>query len=176
MQHLIRTGARMFTVHKMQWYTIAMLLLILLDIIFIVTTEVRKLNLFGGHLFSNVTKVMLFILDAQSYVPVKLCKVAGSIHVCKLVGKLMPEFVTLKRNWMWDVLELDWKEVSMTLHGNKINLPTSVIIPFRDKFRIRQLVSREPLLLHVMLKKGKMWFSLEHNDREEKEEVSSEIV
>ena len=78
---------------KIQWYTIAMLLLILLSIIFIFTTKVRKMNLFGGHLFSNVTKVMLFISDAQSYVPVKLCKVAGSIHLFKLVGKLMPECV-----------------------------------------------------------------------------------
>ena len=120
----------------MQWYTIDMLLLILLHIIFI-TTKVRKLRLFGGHLFSNVVKVMLFILDAQSYVLGKLCKVAGSIHLFKLVGKLTPECVTLKRNLIWDVLELDLREVSMTLHGNKTNLLTSVIIPFRDKFRIR---------------------------------------
>ena len=49
----------------------------------------------------------------------------------------MPECVTLKRNLLWDVLELDWKEVSVTLHGNKINLPNSVIVPFRDKFKIR---------------------------------------
>ena len=70
---------------KMQWYTIAMLLLILLGLVFIVTTKVRKPNLFGGHLLSNVTKVMLFISDAQSYVPVELCKVAGSIHLFKLV-------------------------------------------------------------------------------------------
>ena len=41
-----------------------MLLLILLGVVFIVTTKVRKLDLFGGHLFSNVTKVMLFISDA----------------------------------------------------------------------------------------------------------------
>ena len=151
-----------------------MFLLILLGIIFIVTTKVRKLSLFRGHLFPNVTKVMLFVSDVQSYVLVKLYKVTGSIQLFKLVGKLTPECVTLKRKWIWDVLEIDWKEVSMTLHGNKINLPTSVIIPFRDKFRIRQLVSREPLLLHVMLKQGRTWFSLEHNDREE--EVLSEIA
>ena len=64
-------------------------------------------------------------------------QVAGSIHLFKLVGKLTPDFVTLKRNWIWDELELDWKEVSMTLHRNNINLLTSVILPFRDKFRIR---------------------------------------
>ena len=76
---------------EIQWYTIAMLQLILFNIIFIVTTKVRKLKLFRGHLFSNVVKVMLFISDVHSYVPVKLCKVAGSICLFKLVGKLTPQ-------------------------------------------------------------------------------------
>ena len=36
----------------------------------------RKLKLFSGHLFSNAVKIMLFILDAQHYVPIKLCRTA----------------------------------------------------------------------------------------------------
>ena len=97
----------MYCTCKIQWYMIAMLLLILLGIIFIVTTKVRKLRLFRGHLFSNIAKIIIFLSDAQSYVPVKPYKVAGSIHLFKLVGKLMPECVTLNRNWIWDILELD---------------------------------------------------------------------
>ena len=88
-------------------------------------------------MFSNVTKVMLFMSDAQSYFLVRLCKVAGSTHLFKLMEKVTPDCVTLKGNWIWNVLELDWKEVSMILYGNNIDLPTSVILPFRDKFRIR---------------------------------------
>ena len=49
----------------------------------------------------------------------------------------------------------------MTLNGNEINLPTSVILPFRDKFRARKLIRKQPLLLHMMLKQGKTWFTLE---------------
>ena len=52
----------------------------------------------------------------------------------------------------------------MTLNGNKVNLSNSVIIPFRDKFKIRCIVTQEPLLLHIMLKQGMMWFSLENNN------------
>ena len=36
-----------------------------------------------------------------------------------------------------DVLEIDWSDISMTLNGNEINLPSSVVIPFRDKYRAR---------------------------------------
>ena len=37
------------------------------------------------------------------------------------MGKLTPEYFKLLRNILWDVIELDWKEVNMTLNGNKIN-------------------------------------------------------
>ena len=80
---------------------------------------------------------MLFISDAEYYVPVKLCRTASSIHLFKITGKLIPEHIELKRNILWDVIEVDWKAVNMTLNGNKINLPASVITPLRDKFKIR---------------------------------------
>ena len=62
---------------------------------------------------------MLFISDAQCYVPVKLCRTAGNMHLFQITGKLIPEHVSLKKNILWDVIEIDWKEVNMTLNGNK---------------------------------------------------------
>ena len=38
----------------------------------------------------------------------------------KLWECLTPENVKLKRNIFWKIIELDWKEVKMTLNGNKI--------------------------------------------------------
>ena len=61
---------------KTQWYMIGMLLIIMLGMIYLVTNKIKKSILFKGHLFSNVTKVMLFISNMQSYVPIKLCKIA----------------------------------------------------------------------------------------------------
>ena len=74
-------------------------------------------------MFSNAVKIMLFISNAQYYIPIKLCRMTGSIHLFKIMGTLTPENVKLKRNIIWDIMDLDWKEVSMTLNGNKINLP-----------------------------------------------------
>ena len=53
-----------------------------------------------------------------------------------------------------------WKSVKITLNGNVINLPGSVIIPFRDKCKIRQIMKSRPLLLHIMLKQGQTWYLL----------------
>ena len=89
---------------KMQWYIIGMLLIILLGMIYLVTNKVKKSNLLRGCLFSKVTKVKLLISNTQSYVSINLCKIAGSIHLFKIRGRLTPENIKYKKNWIWDVL------------------------------------------------------------------------
>ena len=54
---------------------------------------------------------MFFITDVQYYVPINLCKTAGSIHLFKITGILMPDKVKINKNYTWDILEIDWKEV-----------------------------------------------------------------
>ena len=71
---------------------------------------------------------MSFFSDVEHYVPVKLGKTAGSIHLFKIIGHLTPGKIILKRRLLCDKLQIDWKEVLMTLNGNMVHLPTSVII------------------------------------------------
>ena len=145
---------------KTQWYIMGMLIIITLGMLYLVTNKLRKSSLFKGCLFSNNTKILLFISNTHSYVPIKLCRVAGSIHLFQIRGRLNPENVKLKKNWIWDVLEIDWSKASNTLNDNEIDLPSSVIIPFKERYRARRLLRKHPLLFHVMLKQGKTWFSL----------------
>ena len=65
-----------------------------------------KLKLCTGHLFSKAIKIKLFISDAQYYVPIKLCTMAGSILLFKIAGSLTPENVKLKQNLIWNIIEL----------------------------------------------------------------------
>ena len=88
---------------------------------------------------------------------------AESIHLFKITETLTPENVKLKWNLIWNIIELDWKDV-VTLKGNKITLPKSVTIKFQDKFKIRHIVKREPLLFHIMLKQGLTWLSMASNN------------
>ena len=83
----------------------------------------RKSKFCKGHRFSNAVKIMIFISDVQNYVPIKLCKIAGSIHLLKIIGMLKAENIKLKKNYIWDTLEIVWKEVTVTFNGNKIDLP-----------------------------------------------------
>ena len=45
--------------------------------------------------------------DIQYYIPVRLCKAAGSIHLFKITGRLMADKVKLNKYYMWDILEID---------------------------------------------------------------------
>ena len=68
-----------------------MLSLSILGIVIFVIIKLKNLKLLRGHLFSNAVNIMLFILDAKYYVPIKLCRTAGSIHLFKITGTLTPE-------------------------------------------------------------------------------------
>ena len=121
----------------------------------------RKSRFCKGQKFSNVVKIMLFISDIQNYVPIKLCKTAGSIHLFKIKGMLKPKDIKLNKNYLWDTLEIDWKEVTVTFNDNKINLPRIVVVRLHDKIKVRRLMNKEPLLFHMMIKQGITWFTLE---------------
>ena len=46
------------------------------------------------------------------------------------MGNLQKEDIMLHRNKVWDILEIVWKNVTLMVNGNVINLPVSVIVPF----------------------------------------------
>ena len=145
---------------KTQWYIMGMLIIITLGMLYLGTNKIRKSSLFKGHLFSNNTRILLFVSNTHSYIHIKLCRVAVSIHLFRIRGRLNPENVKLKKNQIWDVLEIDWSNISITLNDNEIDLPSSAIIPFKERYRARRLLRKHLLLFYVMLKQGKTWFSL----------------
>ena len=138
---------------KVQWYTVVTLTSMIIGLIFFILATTRKCRIFRGHLFSNTVTVMLFFSDVDQYVPI-LCKTMGSIHLFKTLGHLTLDQIKLERKLLWDVIKIDWKDVLMTLNGAIIYLPTSVIIPLRDKFRLRCIMRKRSLLLHIMLRQG----------------------
>ena len=58
---------------------------------------------------------MIFLSDIKSYVPIKICKTSGSIHLFKLMGSINKENITLHRNTLWDIIEIDCQPVMVTL-------------------------------------------------------------
>ena len=134
--------------------------LTILNLAMVAFLHYRKSKFCRGCMLSNAVKIMVFTSDVGNYIPIKLCKTAGSINLFKIKGTLKTENIKLKKNYIWDTLEIDWKEAMVTFNENEINLPRVVIIKLQDTIKVRCLMNRQPLPFHIMLKQGLMWYTL----------------
>ena len=125
-----------------QRYTISVLTLMIVGLVIYLFATTQKHTIFRRRSYSNTVTVMLFFSDVKQYVPVKLCKTVGSIHLFQIYGQLTLDQITLERKYLWDVIKIDWGEVFVTVNGAIIQLPILVKIPFRDKYRLRYLMRK----------------------------------
>ena len=140
-------------------------ILMILNLVIVVSFLLRKIKksvFFWGQPFSNMVKIKLFLADTKSYVSLDLNKIAGNTHLFKLTGELSLENVTLRKNWIWDVLEIRWDDIHIILNKKEVLLLTMLIIPFIHKLKVRKLFGKRDLLhVHIMLKQRKSWYNLE---------------
>ena len=84
-------------IDKEYWIIIIWLSLILLCVLFLTIEKLYRMPIFRKYRYSNTIKIMIFISDIKSYVPIKLCKTSGSIHLFKLTGNINKENITLHK-------------------------------------------------------------------------------
>ena len=90
--------------------------------------------------------------------------IGGNVHPIKITGILTPDKVKLKKHYIWDISEINWKEVKVMFNGKVTNLSKLVTIKFQDKFKVRYMTESQPLFFHIMLKQGFNWFTLTSKD------------
>ena len=132
-----------------------------LSMAIVILLHYRKSKFCRGHRFSNIVKIVLFISDVQHYIPIKICKTSGSLHLFKITGALTPEDIKLNRSYLWDTLEINWDKIKLAFNSNEIKLPKLVTIKMQDKIRVRRMMSRETQNFHIMVKQGMTWYNLE---------------
>ena len=101
-------GEEIKTNDKEYWIILIWLSFILLCVLFLTIEKLYRMPMFRKYHYSNTIKIMIFFSDIKSYVPFKLCKTSGSIHLFKLTGSINKENITLHKNTLWDVMEIDW--------------------------------------------------------------------
>ena len=78
--------------------------LTLFSMAIVILLHYRKSKFCRGHRFSNIVKIVLFISDVQHYIPIKLCKTSGSLHLIKVTGTLTPEEYKTKQKLLCGTL------------------------------------------------------------------------
>ena len=111
---------RYCNIHRKALTTLSMAIVIFL--------HYKKSKFCRGYRFSNVVKIVLFISDEQHYIPIKLCKTSGSLHLFKTKGTLKSEDIKPNKNYLWDTLEINWNGINLSFNGNEIDLPKIVTI------------------------------------------------
>ena len=128
-------------------------ILMILNLVIVVSLLLRKIKksvFFWGQPFSNMVEIKLFLADTKSSVLLNLNQSAGNTHLFKLMGELSPNNVILKKNWIWDVLEINWGNTCITLNDKEILLPTTLLIPLIHKVKVRKLFNKRNLM-HVYI-------------------------
>ena len=74
--------------------------LTLLSMAIVILLHYRKSIFCRGHRFSNVVKIVMFISDVKHYIPIKLCKTSGSLHLFNITGTLTAEDIRLNKNYL----------------------------------------------------------------------------
>ena len=137
----------------------------ILDLVIVVSLLLRKIEksvFFWGQPFSNMVKIKLFLADTKSYIWLDLNQLARNTHLFKLTGDLSLENITLKKNWIWEVLEIKWENIHIVLNDKEVHLPATLIIPFIHKLKVRKLFGKRDLMhMYIMLKQRKSWYNLE---------------
>ena len=96
-----------------------LMILNLVIVMVLLLKKIKKSVSFQGQPFSNMVKMKLFLTDTKSYVSLDLNKIAGKTHLFKLSGELSLENVTLRKNWIWGVLEIRWHDIHMILNEKR---------------------------------------------------------
>ena len=71
--------------------------LTLLSMVIVILLHYRKSKFCRGYRFLNIVKIVLFILDVQHSIPIKLWKTSGNPHLFKIEGILKSEDIRLNK-------------------------------------------------------------------------------
>ena len=60
------------------------------------------------------------------------------------------------------MLEIKWEDIRIVLNDKGVHLPTTLIMPFIHKLKVRKLFGKRDLMhVYIMLKQRKSWYNLE---------------
>ena len=139
--------------------------LMILNLVILASLLLRKIKksiFFQGQPFSNMVKIKLFLADTKSYVSLNFNQLARNTHLFKLIGELSLGNITLKKNWIWDVLEIKWGNICIVLNSKEIHLLTTILVPLIHKLKVRKLFGKRDLMhVYIMFKQRKPWYNLE---------------
>lgn len=121
---------------------------------------VKNLEFWRGYRFDKACSIYIILKANHYYVPVKVRSISGQPHVLHQETPFRAEQITLRKNWLWDILHITWNDTLITQADKKIVNPSDLIVPLSDKLRVRNLMSSCDVEASLRIKHGIDWFQL----------------
>ena len=129
--------------------------LVALGVLIYCVKMIERYLLKRGLIFNDKSQLFLFVEHGCFYVPIRILTTTGTFCLFKATNTNDPASISLKQNWGWDELEIEWN-ANINYKGNTLMVPSKVFVPLPFKFMLRRMM-REQYNLQLMVKQGVDW-------------------
>ena len=120
----------------------------------------KNKNLCRRYLYTNIFEIKLILGEDTRFLPLKLRKMAGPLHRVGINRIPSSRQINLIRGWMWDTLTINWSDIEMFSGDETIQLPNTIIVPLRAKFKVRQIINDQCFTVSMALTQDNNWYDL----------------
>jgi hypothetical protein len=98
--------------------------------------DLEFLNKWPTKIFLFLSGIYLFLSCNNYYVPLKLRSTPGLSHMFILNKQIHAQNVTIQKQFLWDILHIDWVDIVNKLNNVTVMLPHEITILLLDKIRV----------------------------------------
>ena len=139
--------------------SILLSVLSVLGTIFLLAHQCRNGKFCKGYMYSNTFVLKLILSSNIYYVPLKLRSMAGQLHQVNMNTIMRACQLKLHKNFLWDTITVAWNGIQVNYDGEKVDLPSTILVPFKDKIRTCYMFSKG-YGVSIAVCQGANWYDL----------------
>ena len=125
-----------------------------------ICTHCQHLTWLHGYKYSRACTLYIFLYNSHFYVPLKIRRLTGHMHMYRIENPIAPEKLSFHRHCLWDSYVVNWGSMKLYVNGVPVQMPLSLTVPLRDKIKTRRMMTKDDLDLQFMIKQGANWYNL----------------
>ena len=130
-----------------------------LGTILILLYQCRNGKFCKGYMYSSTFVLKLVLSNNIYYVPLKLRAMAGQLHRVNMNTIMHSCQLKLHKNFLWDAISISWNGIQVNYDGERVDLPATILVPFKDKIRTRYMFSKG-FGVSIAVCQGSNWYDL----------------
>ena len=132
----------------------------------------KSLSWYRGYKHSRCCTIYFFLYHEDYYTPLQLRKCSGHMSMFTMENKMNVANLNLTRNYLWDLIEIDWADVKIKKNVEPISMPNKITVPLSHKIKTQNIMSK-PFEVQIMVKSQNQWSNITEFTPKKKGHVKS---